>query len=321
MTAAIDPGAARVLQLGAEAGGKAFEEGTPDEARRAYRASYLVLQGEKEPVAAIEARVIDGPRGPIPARLYRGTGAPERDAPALLYVHGGGWVIGDLDSHDDICRWFANLGQCVVLCPDYRLAPEHPFPTALDDCLAALRFLGAATEELGIDPARIAVAGDSAGGNLATVLALHHGRDGLPRLAAQLLIYPNTDARQGADSYRRYGEGYGLTARTMAWFRDHYLTTPEEAADWRVSPLLADNLAEAPPAFVALAGLDILHDEGDAYVERLRAAGVPLAVSRLPDQIHGFASAGRFIPQARELIVEAVAAWRRFEAYEQPPIE
>ncbi|WP_062119802.1 alpha/beta hydrolase [Aureimonas sp. AU40] len=311
---ALDPGAARVLDLGREAGGKPFEEGTATEARVAYRQSYLALQGEKEPVDAVEERVIEGPRGPIPARLYRGAGAPTTGAPGLLYCHGGGWVIGDLDSHDEICRWFANRIGGVVLCPDYRLAPEHPFPAGLEDAAAALRFLGASAEALGLDPARLAVAGDSAGGNLAAVLALMSGRDGLPTLAAQLLIYPNTDARQGSASMRRYGEGFGLTARTMAWFRDQYVGGEAHlASDWRVSPLLAPDLAGAPPAFVALAGLDILLDEGAAYAERLREAGVPLRVAHWPDQIHGFVSAGRFIPQAREAVDQAVAAWREFE--------
>jgi acetyl esterase len=167
--------------------------------------------------------------------------------------------------------------------------------------------------DLGIDPSRIGVAGDSAGGNLAAVLALL-ARDGLaPSLAAQILIYPNTDARQTSDSYRRFGDGFGLTATTMAWFRDHYVRTPDDILDWRVSPLLAPDLAGVAPAFVALAGCDILADEGAAYAARLKAEGVPVILRQWPGQIHGFVSIGRHIPTARQAVAEAVAAWRQFD--------
>ncbi|WP_061932029.1 alpha/beta hydrolase [Aureimonas sp. AU22] len=305
----LDPQAAAVLALGAEGEAPPFEAGTAADARRAYRASYLALRGDLEPVASTVEVTIEGPVGPIPMRLHRGIDAPETGAPALLYLHGGGWVIGDLDSHDDICRWFANAGRCLVACPDYRLAPEHRFPAAVEDAAAALGHLHARADDLRIDPHRIAVAGDSAGSNLAAVLALM-ARDGtVPPLEAQLLLYPNTDARQTADSYRRFAEGYGLTARTMRWFRDQYVRDGADIADWRVSPLLAETLAGAPPAFVVVAGQDILADEGAAYAERLRAAGVPLVLRRRDDQIHGFASAGRHIDAARQTVIEAARSW------------
>ncbi|WP_182084975.1 alpha/beta hydrolase [Aureimonas sp. ME7] len=309
----LDPEAAEVLRLGKRSGAPPFEDGTPDEARAAYRLSYPQLQGEREAVARSVEETVPGLGPPIPIRIHRGLGAPETGAPAVLYLHGGGWVIGDLESHDDICRWFANLGGCVVACPDYRLAPEHPFPAAIEDGAAALRFLHEQSDRLGIDPARIAVAGDSAGGNLAAVIALMARDRSLPQVAAQLLIYPNTDAVQDTDSYRRYAEGYGLTRRTMRWFRDHYIESEAEARDWRVSPLRVETLADAPPAFVALAGYDILHDEGEAYAERLRADGVPLVLQRHPGQIHGFVSAGRHIGAARDTVRAAVEAWRSFE--------
>ncbi|WP_292377191.1 alpha/beta hydrolase, partial [Mesorhizobium sp.] len=268
------------------------------------------------PVAATEQRQIDGPNGPVTIRIHRGIGAARMGARAVLYLHGGGWVIGNLDSHDEICRWLANLGNAVVICPDYRLAPEHKFPAGLEDCAAALRFMAGNAGDLGIDPIRIAVAGDSAGGNLAAVLALL-ARDGLaPPLAAQILIYPNTDARQTADSYRRFGDGFGLTAATMAWFRDRYVRTPDDIADWRVSPLLASSLAGAPSAFVAIAGHDILADEGTAYAERLRADGVPLVLRHWPGQIHGFVSMGRHILAARQAVSEA-AAWLQLQTRAQ----
>ncbi|TGT41093.1 alpha/beta hydrolase [Mesorhizobium sp. M8A.F.Ca.ET.165.01.1.1] len=312
----LDPDAQRALEIGRAAGGEPFENGSVAAARAAYIASFPTQQGDREPVAATEQRQIDGPNGPVTIRIHRGIGAARMGARAVLYLHGGGWVIGNLDSHDEICRWLANLGNAVVICPDYRLAPEHKFPAGLEDCAAALRFMAGNAGDLGIDPIRIAVAGDSAGGNLAAVLALL-ARDGLaPPLAAQILIYPNTDARQTADSYRRFGDGFGLTAATMAWFRDRYVRTPDDIADWCVSPLLASSLAGAPSAFVAIAGQDILADEGTAYAERLRADGVPLVLRHWPGQIHGFVSMGRHILAARQAVSEA-AAWLQLQTRAQ----
>ncbi|MBP1860020.1 alpha/beta hydrolase [Rhizobium herbae] len=313
MTVPLDPGAQRVLDLGRAAAGVPFEAGTPDEARAAYDAGCPTLQGDKEPVSVIKDIGIAGPEAPIALRIYRGKGAPVSGAPALLYLHGGGWVIGNLESHDEICRWFANLAGCVVVCPDYRLAPEHRFPAGLQDCAATLVHMACAAVELGIDAARIAVAGDSAGGNLAAVLALMARNGDVPPLSAQLLIYPNTDAAQSADSYRRFSEGYGLSTSTMKWFRNHYIRSEADIADWRVSPLTVDRLDGVAPAFVVTAGYDILADEGLAYAERLALTRVPLVRRHRPDQIHGFVSMGRHIPAALETVQEAVAAWRSFD--------
>lgn len=306
----LDPGAAHVLALGRAANQPPFEQGTINEARAAYDAGCPTLQGDREPVAAIEDRTIAGTGGPIPLRIYRGVGAPTKDAPALLYLHGGGWVIGTLESHDEICRWFANIGACIVFCPDYRLAPEHKFPAGLEDCRSALAYVVGQASALGIDPDRIAVAGDSAGGNLAAVLSLL-ARDGAAqKISAQLLLYPNTDAGQTTDSFVKFSEGYGLTASTMRWFRDHYVRDVTDIADWRVSPLRVGNVAGLPPTFVAIAGQDILADEGEAYARRLAEAGVPVILRHWQDQIHGFVSMGRYIPAARRAVEEAVAGWR-----------
>jgi len=306
----LDPGAAHVLALGRAASEPPFERGTVNEARAAYDVGCPTLQGDREPVAAVEDRTIAGTDGPIPLRIYRGVNAPNADAQALLYLHGGGWVVGTLESHDEICRWFANIGACVVFCPDYRLAPEHKFPAGLEDCVSALAYVVEQASALGINPERIAVAGDSAGGNLAAVLSLL-ARDGVAqKISAQLLLYPNADAGQTAGSYVRFSEGYGLTASTMRWFRDHYVRDAADIADWRVSPLRVGNVTGVPPAFVAIAGHDILADEGEAYARRLAEAGIPVILRRWQDQIHGFVSMGRHIPAARRAVEEAVAGWR-----------
>jgi acetyl esterase len=308
----LDPQARRVLDVGRRANGPPFEAGTPEQARRAYLDGLPDMQGDREPVGSVTQRTIAGPGGPLTLRIYRGQGAPDADAPALLYLHGGGWVIGNLDSHDEICRWFANIAACLVVSPDYRLAPDHKFPAAVGDCRAVLSFIQDHAADLGVSVKRIAVAGDSAGGNLAAVLSLLARDDDHP-LTAQLLLYPNTDAAQTADSYRRFAEGFGLTATTMAWFRDHYIRKADDIGDWRVSPLKAANLAGAAPAFIAIAGHDILADEGEAYAGRLQDAGVPVVLRRWPGQIHGFVSMGRHGPASRQAVEAAVAAWRGFD--------
>ena len=218
-----------------------------------------------------------------------------RAAPALLYLHGGGWVIGAPETHEDICRSLANRVGAVVISPDYRLASEHPFPAALSDCAAVMRHIVAQSQCLGIDPTRIVVGGDSAGGNLAAVLALL-ARDGeVPPVLAQLLVYPVTDQRQTSNSYHHYAEGFGLTSKAMAWFRDHYAAA---ASNWRASPLLATALQGVAPAFVVLAGHDVLYDEGAAYAARL-ATETKASLRVWPGQIHGFVSMGRVDPTGR----------------------
>lgn len=313
MTEQLDESVRRLLDMSNRSNARPFETGTPQEARIDYNTGFPTIQGAQETVASVDDRPIDGPNGPITLRIYRGIGAASKNGPGLLYLHGGGWMIGNLESHDEICRWFANLAQCTVVCPDYRLAPEYKFPAGLMDCAATLAFVADSAADLGIDPERIAVAGDSAGGNLAAVLALMARSGDAPRLAAQLLIYPNTDAGQTAESYRRYAEGYGLTASTMKWFRDHYIRTETDKVDWRVSPLRADSVAGAAAAFVVTAGRDILVDEGIAYAKRLQEEGVRVVLRHWPGQIHGFVSMGRYIPAARQAVEEAVAAWRKFD--------
>jgi len=261
---------------------------TPEQVRVGFGMQMKMTAGPATPVAQVRDLTLPGPGGAIAARLYR----PSVDGvlPGLVFFHGGGWVIGDLDSHDDLCRDLAAQAGCAVLAVDYRMAPEHPFPAAAEDAIVAADWAAANARQLGIDPARLAVGGDSAGGNLAAVAALAARDAGRP-LAAQLLIYPVTDlSRLEGESYAACGEGYGLTAGAMVWFRDHYLSNAAAARDWRVSPLLAEDLRRLPPTLVVTAEFDVLRSEGEAYAKRLADAGVPTTLARYDGMIHGFAS-------------------------------
>ena len=256
----LDPSALHALQWPSEPE-KPVENCTPEEARRQYLAGFATLQQPLEPVGEIAEEVIDG----IRVKIWRGRDAPREGAPAMLYLHGGGFVIGAPETHEDICCILANAAQAVVVSPDYRLAPEHPFPAAIEDCAATLVWMATHADALGIDPKRIVVAGDSAGGNLAAVVALM-ARDGeVPPVAGQFLIYPVTDQRQQSESYRAFANGFGLTAEAMRWFRDHYCKDFAAMTNWRASPLLAASLTGVVPAFVVLAGCDVLYDEGLSY--------------------------------------------------------
>ena len=313
-TPALHPDAERLLDLIKAAGRPPFEQLAPGEARAAYAATREVLGLPPDEVAEVRNLSIPGPGGPLPLRLYRGAGTPDAAAlPALLFLHGGGWVIGDLDSHDSVCRRLANLAACWVVAVDYRLAPEHRFPAAVDDAAAALSWMAAAAS-LRIDPARLAVGGDSAGGNLAAVLALM-GRDGTaPATACQVLIYPAVDFAMDTPSHARITEGVPLTAATVRYFADHYIPDHAQRQDWRASPLRAERLADTPPAFVLTVAHDPLVDEGRAYAERLEAEGVRVTSLHLSDQIHGMVTMGRVIAAA-DLVLRCAAdtlrdAWR-----------
>jgi acetyl esterase len=312
---ALHPDAERLLELVRASGRPPFETLSPAEAREAYAASRAVLQPEPDEVAEVRDLSIPGPGGPLALRLYRGAGTSDTASlPALLYLHGGGWVLGGLDSHDGVCRRLANLAACRVVAVDYRLAPEHRFPAAIDDAAAALAWVAANAAALGIDPARLAVGGDSAGGSLAAVLALM-GRDGsAPASACQLLLYPAVDLAMDTASYARVTEGVPLTAATMRWFVDHYVPGPAQRLDWRASPLRAERLAGTPPALVLTVAHDPLADEGRAYADRLEAEGVRVAALHLSDQIHGMLTMGRVIAAAGPALRHAAEtlrdAWR-----------
>jgi acetyl esterase len=245
--AELDPDAQRVLDLIRESGRPPYETLTPSEAREFYRAGRRVLQPEPPEVAEVRNLQAPAPQGDIPLRLYRGIGTERRAAlPALIYFHGGGWVMGDLDTHDGVCRLIANAAVIAVISVDYRLAPEHKFPAAVDDAMTATEWIAAHGATLGIDASRLAVGGDSAGGNIAAVVALIARDRGAPRLRLQLLLYPATDFVVSDDPQRERFEGFPLNVVTMNWFRDHYLRGAADYGDWRASPLRAPDLSRLP---------------------------------------------------------------------------
>jgi acetyl esterase len=225
-----------------------------------------------------------------------------------VFFHGGGWTIGDLDTHDVVCRQLANGARCAVFSVDYRLAPENPFPAAVDDCMAATAFVSKNSVSLGIDRKRIAVGGDSAGGNLAAVVSILARDAGGPAIAFQLLIYPATDQRGGFPSHERNGKGYLLTRESMDFFRACYLPRREDWSDWRASPLLAKDLSRLPPAFVLTAGFDPLVDEGRAYAERLAREGVKVEYREYEGMVHGFVLMGGVVDRANAAVADCAAA-------------
>ncbi len=298
----MDPEARRVADMIALAA-RPLASQTVAAIRGGYRASRRVLAPVPDPVAATR----DLRFGGVPVRLYEGIGATP--GPCLLYFHGGGWVLGDLDSHDAVCRRLANGGACRVVAVDYRLAPEHPFPAAVEDAEAAYAGLIEAADAMGVDPANIAVGGDSAGANLAAVLTLSARTKAWPPPCFQLLFYPVVDLAQERPSYMRNVDGLPLTADSMRWFAMQYLSGADPA-DWRISPIAAD-LAGLPPAFLLTAGYDPLCDEGFAYAKALDAAGVLTTHLHMPNQIHGFLTMGRVIRAANAALDTAGSVLRQ----------
>ena len=301
----LDPVTEAVLAEMARAEAPPLHELPPEAAREMY--SQMQPPAPEIAVGSVEDRTIPGPAGEIGVRIYR----PEGAGPFPLHVHyhGGGWVIGDLDTHDADCREICSGAGCVVVAVDYRLAPEHPFPAAPEDCYAATCWAAEHAAELGAKPGPVTVGGDSAGGNLAAVVSLMARDRSGPAIALQLLIYPVTDAAMDTQSYRDNGEGYLLTADGMQWFWNQYCPV-DARTDPLASPLHAADLSGLPPALVMTAEYDPLRDEGEAYGARLQAAGVPTDVQRFDGLIHGFFSQTRMIPAGRAGIDAAVAALR-----------
>jgi acetyl esterase len=302
---AVEPQTQQILDQLAALGGPPLHTMQVIEARRMME-NLRALAAAGPEVGAVEDRRVPGPAGEIPVRLYRPAG--DGPFPALVWFHGGGWVLGDLDGADATCRELANAAGCVVVSVDYRLAPESKFPAAADDCYAATRWVADNAAALHVDATRVAVGGDSAGGNLTAVTALRSRDLGAPALRFQLLVYPVTDATSESPSYAENGEGYLLTRDSMQWFWNHYLRGDTDRADPYASPLRAASLAGLPPALVITAEFDPLRDEGEAYGRRLRDAGVRATISRYPGTIHGFFSMTGFLDLARKAVAEASSA-------------
>ena len=282
-------------------------EPTLELARARYRREALLFRGPATQVGAVRDFTLPGQGGPLRVRHYAPAAGGAQ--PLTVYLHGGGFTIGDLDTHDEACRILCRHGRVHVLAVDYRLSPEHPFPAALDDAHTALRWTQAHAAELGADPARVAIGGDSAGGNLAAVTAIQTRGDAPP--AAQLLIYPATDARNTRPSQQLFGEGYFLSNADRAAFTGYYLGgTGVDPRDWRVAPLYAADLSGLPPALVVTAGFDMLRDEGEAYASALQAAGSPARLSRVDAHGHGFLHMTGVSPGARQAMIRIAEDWR-----------
>lgn len=282
----------------------------PPQARAFYLERRSVTQPEAPALPLVRDIQAPGAAGPIPLRLYRPV-AGDAPLPVLVYFHGGGWVIGDLDTHDVLCRELALHSGCAVVAVHYRLAPEAPFPAAVDDALAATRWVHAHADGLGLRADALAVGGDSAGGNLAAVVALALRDAGENWVRFQLLIYPATDMRRIAPSHTSNGQGYLLTRDTMDYFHDHYIRDAMDDADWRASPLLHRNLQGLPPALVLTAGYDPLRDEGLQYAQALTEAGNTATHLSFERQIHGFITMGRVIDEANAAVFTCATHLRR----------
>jgi acetyl esterase len=311
---ALDDDAARMLEMVRLSGRPSFEAVGPIEARALFLRGRDVFSPDPAPVAQIRDMAAVGPDGaPLQLRLYRGAGTSGAAAlPALMFFHGGGWVVGDLETHDTMCRHIANAAGCAIVAVDYRLAPQHKFPAAVEDCLAATHWVAENAGKIGIDPGRLAVGGDSAGGNLAAVVSLIARDRGAPKLRAQVLLYPVLDCGMKQSSHQRFAEGHLLTEATMRWFAEAYLHGPGDIDDWRVSPLHAPDLSGLPPTYVLTAGYDPLCDEGIAYARWLREAGVAVEHRHMPGQIHGFLLMGRMVRAASPALDEIAAALKRW---------
>ncbi|MGO9877022.1 MAG: alpha/beta hydrolase [Acidimicrobiia bacterium] len=302
----LDATAEKVVKLFSDAGMGIGPHSTPQSARAAMnQVTTSGVLGLHE-VYEVAERTVPGPAGDIPIRVFRPSGEPA--LPALVWFHGGGWVLGSLDTGDHLCRLLCDDAQAIVVSVDYRLAPETKFPGAVEDCVAAWNWITAHAAELGIDPRRIALGGDSAGGNLAAVVALVARHDQLPAPALQLLVYPVTDYEFERPSMIDNATGYFLEADGMRWFFNHYASSPDDFADWRMSPLRACDLAGLPSAIVITAEYDPLRDQGEAYGARLQAAGVAAEIVRADGLFHGFFGMFAFLPTGRPAWDRAIGA-------------
>lgn len=303
----LDPQTKLVLEQLAAAGAPPMETLTPEQAR----AAMILPKGEVEPVGKVKDRTIPGPEADIPVRVYYPKEVQET-YPALVYYHGGGWVVGNLDSHDNICRAITNIANCVTISVDYRLAPEHKFPAAVVDSYGAVQYIYEHAEDFQVDRSRIAVGGDSAGGNLAAVVTNLAKEKNSPSICFQLLIYPSTKLTgEPTVSMKENSEGYFLTSGAMAWFRDCYLNGEHDKQNPQVSPMLYEDFKDLPPALVITAEYDPLRDEGEEYAQKLSEAGVEVESIRYDGAIHGFVSMAAVIDQGKDALDQAGKALKK----------
>lgn len=304
----LDPVVKAFLDQVAAMGGPKTYEMQPSEAREAF-AGLMQLAGPKDvPIGKVTNFSILLEHGEIGARSYVAVTADHKPLPTLVFFHGGGWVIGSVDTHDGLCRMIANESQCHVISVEYRLSPEVKFPSAVDDALAAVAWIEQHAAELGVDVNRIAVGGDSAGGALAAIIAQQAKAKGAPKIAFQMLLFPVTQIGAETKSLRDFAENYFLERKTLDWFYENYLPTDADKSDPRISPLLAPDLSGLPPTFVMLAGFDPLHDEGLHYAEKLKNASVTVTVADYPDMVHDFIYLQAVLPQAATALNGAAQA-------------
>jgi len=302
MIKALDPDTRKLLTLAKEAGYPAFQDLSPVDARNAYAAGWAVMQSDGGEVASVKDLELPSDSGALKIRVYRGQGTDANQAlPCMLFLHGGGWVIGSLESHDRLCRRLANVAQICVVAVDYRLAPEHPFPAGLHDAVTAWDWIHDHAKELHINADAVGVGGDSAGGNLAAVLAIM-GREGevIPPVY-QALIYPALDLTASSQSYAAMTEDVPLTAATMHYFVNHYTPVEADRLHWKASPLRAESLQGVAPAMVMTVAHDPLCDEGRAYAERLMAEGNRVSMLHFNDHVHGLLGMGKWVPAANHI--------------------
>ena len=305
MTDELDPQLAELLQAADDAGIPPIHSFSYVDARDFYVLTSKKLAGDPPTNLDISEKIIPAPFVDIPIRIYRPQGTLEQLMPALIYFHGGGWCIGDLESHDHVCRWLASHSGCVVISVDYRVGPEHKFPAAVEDAYMASEWIATHAKELKLDVNRIGIGGDSAGGNLSAVVTLLAKEQGGPQFCCQLLIYPATDMLMRFPSHALCGDGYRLTRTSIAWFINGYLRNGEDMYDQRASPLMAESHADLPPAFIMTAAFDPLKDEGEAYATKLKESGVEVKYHCYEGMVHGFIAMPGAVDMAKTALLDA----------------
>jgi len=311
MTKQLDPVLEMALAQMKASGQAETWQLSPDEARATFKMLTPLFEGQAPEMQQVEERTIPGLGGPLPLRIYTPRPMAEGElAPILVFFHGGGWVLGDLDTHDVVCRHLAKDGDCIVVSVDYRLAPEHKFPAAIEDALTATEWASANAKSLHGDASRLAVGGDSAGGNLAAVVSQLAKEQGSPPIRFQMLLYPSVDLETDHPSRTTYGEGYFLTRNDMLWFAQQYLDGSEDPRDPRLAPLHHPDLSGLPPALIVTAGFDPLQDDGKAYADALEAAGVPVEHAHFDTMIHGFISMPGILEESRRGLDQCASALR-----------